>query len=111
MDKELIGLRIENTLKHIDLAMSNLENISKDAFEKDSMLSRAVSFSIVQIGEQLNRLETIFGKEHPEIKWSMARSMRNVLVHDYVEVDLNRVYDTVKNDLPILKNQLSQLLA
>lgn len=110
MGKTVDQLRIENAIKHIDLAMDNLKDIGPEEFEKNSLVSRAVSFSVVQIGEMLNRLKEKIGDKHPEIEWALAKGMRNVLVHDYVEVDLERVYDTVKNDLPRLKEQLQALL-
>lgn len=110
MDKELLQLRIENALKHINFSIDQLENISIEEFENDSVLSRAISFSLVQIGEQLARLQEFLGKNHPEIEWSLAKSMRNFLVHDYIDVDLTRVYKTVKINLPPLKQQLEQLL-
>ena len=110
MGKTVNQLRIENAIKHIDYAINDIKNVELSQFEKYSLVARSVSFSVVQIGEMLTRLKEKIGDDHPEIEWDLARGMRNVLVHEYVEVDLERVYDTVKNDLPRLKVQLQSLL-
>ncbi len=110
MDQELMKSRVRITIGHIDEVMDDLKDVSIEEFNQRNMLARATSFSIVQIGEQLKRLEEIFGKEHPEIPWKKANAMRNMIVHEYVKINLDRVYDTVKNDLPGLKENLMTLL-
>lgn len=59
-------------------------------------------FSIVQIGEQMSKLENILKDKYPEIPWEYAKGMRNFIVHDYDNVDSKLVYNTIKNDLPKL---------
>lgn len=110
MDEELMKLRVKNAIKNIDYAINDLADVKKEDFVDGSLLSRAVSFSLMQIGEQIARIKEKYGDLFPEIEWNKAKSLRNMLVHDYVEVDLDRVYDTVKNDLPRLKEQLQSML-
>lgn len=43
---------------------------------------------------------------HPELPWSSMIAMRNRLIHGYFDVDLDIVWQTVKDDLPLLKSQL-----
>ena len=49
-------------------------------------------------------------KEHSDIKWKEMKGLRNRIVHDYDGVNIKIVWDTMKVDLPILKEQLSKLL-
>ena len=47
----------------------------------------------------------------PEIPWDVMYGMRNRVIHDYFEVDLEVVWQTIQRDLPILRPQIEQLLA
>ena len=104
MDKDVKKLRIQNAIKHIDLVLKDTENISLEEFKGSDLLCRADAFSVAQIGEQLKRLQDFYGESHPEIPWSKANHMRNIIVHEYQKVDFVDVYMTIKNDLPELKN-------
>ena len=110
MDAELRRLRLKFALEQIDQAISDLEEVSYDDFKESQLLGKATSFSIVQIGEQLHRLRDFYEKDHPEIEWDKSNGMRNLIVHDYMNVRFDRVYTTVKEDLPKLKEQLMKLL-
>lgn len=110
MDKELRQLRVKNAIKHIDLVLKDTENVSLESFRNSDLLCRADAFSVAQIGEQLQRLKDFYGESHPEIPWNKANHMRNIIVHEYHNVDFVDVYMTIKNDLPGLKEQLQALL-
>lgn len=51
-----------------------------------------------------------FQKENPEIPWSKMARMRDLLIHAYQRVDLGEVWDTVKNDVPILIDAVEPLV-
>jgi uncharacterized protein with HEPN domain len=48
---------------------------------------------------------------NPDIPWRQMIGMRNVVVHDYADVDLTLVWKTVRDDLPGLVQRLTRLLA
>lgn len=110
MDKDLRKLRIECAIKHINEVLKDTKDVSLEEFRESDLLCRADTFSIALIGEQLKRLQEFYGESHPEIAWSKANHMRNIIVHEYNRVDFADVYMTIKNDLPVLKNQLESLL-
>ena len=109
MDKELISLRIDEILKHIDFASIDLKDLELKDFNGNSLIARATAFSLEQICEHVSKLRKIFETSHPEIPWDKIYDMRIVLAHMYVTVDCEIVYKTVKNDLPSLKRQLLDL--
>jgi uncharacterized protein with HEPN domain len=49
-------------------------------------------------------------EQHPEIDWRTIAAFRNVVVHDYLGVDLDRIWDIVEDDLPTLKKRIGAIL-
>lgn len=111
MDQKLIDLRLKNAIKHIDLVLEDTKSVSLEEFKKSDLLCRADAFSLAQIGEQLKRLQEFFEKDHPEIPWHKANALRNMVVHDYHQVNFEDVYLTIQNDILPLREQLIKLLA
>ena len=110
MDKELVRLRIDEIIKHIDFATSDLESVELKDFGANSLLARGTVFSLEQICEHIFKLRKTFESQYPLIDWDGIYDMRIVLAHMYVSVDTRIVYETVKNDLPTLKSQLLQIV-
>ena len=103
MDKELVILRIDSLLEHIDLVLNDTKGLSINQLEESSLLLRATCFSIAQIGEIMNQLEKALSVKYDKLPWVGARRMRNVIVHDYNGTDVEQVYKTIHDDLPDLK--------
>jgi uncharacterized protein with HEPN domain len=59
--------------------------------------------------EATKKLSDKFTESHPEIPWQDMAGMRDKLIHDYLDVDLEVVWSTVINDLPLLKEKISNL--
>lgn len=81
----------------------DIEQLSKNDILLDSML-----FRMIQISENAKNLTEDYKNSNSDIPWSAMSGLRNRIVHDYGNVDLNVVFDTLKNDIPelfdILKN-------
>ena len=58
------------------------------------------------IGEAVTQLSDEFRSQYPDLPWRAIAAMRNALVHAYFRVDLDEVWNVVKNDLPSLKARL-----
>ena len=110
MDSKIL-LRINTLLKIIEEVVSDLENVSFTDFEKSSLLQRATSFSISQVGETMTKIEASLGEKYKELPWKDARRMRNYIVHDYADVDIEEVFNTAKYDLPPLKEAFEKIKA
>lgn len=101
--------RIDSFLKLINRALEKIKGVSLDDFINNRNLQDSVSFSILQIGERMNKLEELLHDKYPDLPWKEARDMRNIIVHDYEGVDFKKVYLTATNDLPILKTKFLQI--
>jgi uncharacterized protein with HEPN domain len=96
----------------LDAAMEIQEFVSEmdfTAFEHDIKTIRAVELNFIIIGEAVNGIPDEVQDDHPEIPWHFMRAMRNRLVHVYFQVDPKLVWDTIRNDLPVLIQSLSNL--
>ena len=81
-----------------------------EEFRANRMIQLAVLKAIEIVGEAAYRVSGTFTKEHADIPWRAVIGMRNRLVHDYAGIDLDRVWQTVHNDIPELIGQLERLV-
>jgi uncharacterized protein with HEPN domain len=81
------------------------------AFTQDEMLQVWVLHHLQIIGEAARALSPDFLQRHPDRVWGQATGMRNILVHHYFEIELDRVWNVVENDLPLLKDKVEKILA
>ena len=63
------------------------------------------------VGEVARALPESVRARAPEVPWAKIIGMRHILVHDYFGIDTDIVWDVVERDLPVLKQQLEDLLA
>lgn len=80
-------------------------------FEQDSMRVEACVFNLMQIGELAKvSLTDDFKAEIKTIPWKQLYGMRNRIVHGYAGVDMRIVWDTIHDDLPLLKSEIESYL-
>lgn len=91
--------KIKQDLEFISKHMANvdIEELNDNEILLDSML-----FRMIQISENARRLTDEYRRMRGNIPWSALYGLRNRIVHDYGSVDLNIVYETLKNDIPAL---------
>lgn len=92
--------------KDIEFVLKHTDEISLKGLEDNEILTDSVLFRLSQITENLGKLSDEFKNNHSNIPWNFIRGMRNRIIHDYGGVDLEKIYDTVKNDLPVLLKEL-----
>ena len=84
------------------LAVSYVEGVSEAAFLEDTQLQDAVIRRLEIVGEAARRVSAATRHSLPEVPWMEVVGMRNLVIHEYDDVDLNIVWDTVRNHLPPL---------
>ncbi|MFH1890881.1 MAG: DUF86 domain-containing protein [Candidatus Kuenenbacteria bacterium] len=107
MKDDLIYL--SHILEAVDKIEKYLKNVDYEFFLKSTIVIDAVTRNFEIIGEAANNISDEFKEKHPEFSWFDMSNMRNKLIHEYFGVDLNIVWDTCKNDLPKLKEQLQKI--
>lgn len=105
-DQVYIGHMIDTANKAIGFVAGR----SREDFDHDEQLRLAVTHLLQVIGEAARRVSLDFRAAHPEIPWKAIVGMRSKVVHDYLNVDEDVVWDTIKNDLAPLVVELEKLL-
>ncbi|MCZ7358265.1 MAG: DUF86 domain-containing protein [Candidatus Methanoperedens sp.] len=101
-------------LRHILDAISRIEEYTIDLDYDDFMDNNLVQDGVVRqieiVGEATKRVSTEMREKYPDIPWRKMAGMRDKLVHDYLGVDLDAVWDTVRKDIPELKKEIKILV-
>ena len=84
--------------------------MTKAMFLESSLVQDAVIRNLQTLAESTQRLSAKAKESRPEIDWRKIAGFRNVLVHDYLGVDLDRIWTIIRNDLPVLRNAVDQML-
>ncbi len=74
-----------------------------NVFKDDKIYVHACTMCILQVGELCKHLSDDFRQINTEIPWGSIKAMRNIFAHNYGKLDLEDAWDTVKYDIPILK--------
>ncbi|CAM2183528.1 DUF86 domain-containing protein [Paraburkholderia sacchari] len=110
-------LRLPEYLQHILDAIGRIDRyttgMDKQAFESDELVRDAVIRNIEIVGEasyNIRKHHSDFANAHADLPWGGAYGMRNALAHGYYAVDLDVVWNTLRNDLPALARDVQKLL-
>lgn len=92
-------------------ALSYAADQSRADLDTQTMLARALVRCIEIIGEAASRISQPTRDRCDELPWREMVAMRNWLIHAYFDIDHDKVWSTVTQDLPPLPEQLNKLLA
>ena len=99
-------------LRHIVDSIAHIEDFLRgktiDQMKDDVMCYHAVVYNIMIIGEAANMLTKDFRDNHLRIPWRQIIDMRNVLVHDYIHISKEMLWETITHDIPELKTHIAR---
>jgi uncharacterized protein with HEPN domain len=108
MERDLQSLL--DILQSAQIATNYLAGRSRDELETDLQLQDAIVRRLLIIGEASRRVSETTRQTLSTIPWSAINGMRNRLVHEYDEIDLDIVWSTVVNSLPALIEELEKVV-
>lgn len=105
---------LQHILDAIDRAIAHAAHVTTpDAFKGNVLVQDGIVRNIEVIGEAAVKIQQVapdLVASRPEIPWKDMRTMRNKIIHDYFDVDLDIVWNTVQQDLPKLAEQIKDVL-
>jgi len=100
-------------LSNIQESIDRIEEYTqsgKEVFMQTKMIQDAVIRNFEIIGEATKRLSPDLRSKYADIPWQQMAGLRDVLIHDYLKVNLNLVWQIIEQNLPELKQKVTEIL-
>jgi len=88
-----------------------VQSLTRNGFDADEDVQLALAHLLQTIGEAARLVSDATRQQTPLIPWHQITGMRHRIVHDYLNIDLNIVWDTSTHSIPPLIAQLEAALA
>lgn len=103
-------LYVKDMDRFAERALSYGSGLDRAQFETNHLLQDAIIRNLELIGEAATRIPEDVRLAHPDIPWRQIIAMRNQLIHAYLGIDLDVVWDVVQVELPLLIQQLKAVI-
>ena len=102
---------LRDILEAIDKIERYTENMNFEDFSNNELIQDGVIRNLEIIGEAVKNLPDDIKKDYPEVEWRKIAGLRDILIHAYFGVDLEVIWDIVKNKVPELKEMVRKILS
>ena len=103
-------VRVQDILDAIASVQRLTAGMTFTEFADDEAIAKAILYNFIIIGEASANVPTEVQSRYADIPWRLMSDMRNVMAHEYFQVNLRLTWGTVQNNLPMLVPQLQSLL-
>ncbi len=110
-NRKNIKLFLNDILESIQKIENYTHGMTYDQFVKDEKTKDAVVRNLEIIGEAIKNVPSDVREKHSGIKWKGITGMRDKLIHEYFGVSFPIVWETIRNDLIIIKNEVKKIFA
>jgi len=93
---------IRKIKKDLEFIVAHMREINLEELNANEVLLDSMMFRMIQLSKNAKRLSDEYKQQRVNVPWNALYGLRNRIVHDYGNVDLNVVYETLKNDIPEL---------
>lgn len=100
---------IKKIVTDLAFIIEHTKDLTQEELEGNEILVDSVMFRLIQVAENSDKLTDTFKQAFSSIPWRAMKGLRNRIVHEYGNVDLSVVYDTVKEDIPDLLQKLNEI--
>lgn len=91
---------IQRIRKDLEFMVVHMRNVDIEDLNADEVLLDSMLFRMIQVSENAKKLSDEYKEINCDVPWRALSGFRNRIVHDYGNVDLDIVYETLKNDIP-----------
>jgi len=109
IDKDIFRLgHVRDCIEKVEYIARMLH--TQENFETKWIEQDAVIRNLEVIGEAVANISDELKLNYPDVEWKKIKGMRNLVIHQYFGVELNEIWSTVINDIPILKKQIHEII-
>jgi uncharacterized protein with HEPN domain len=109
MKKQDDALHLSHILKATRRIVAYTENIGQADFDLDFKTQDAVVRQLEVVGEAVKRISPEFRAAHPQLPWRGMAGMRDMLIHQYDEIDFDIVWKTATESIPAVLVELERI--
>lgn len=102
--------RIQDILQSVSGIQQRIAGKSLPEIQRDETLTKAILYDFMVIGEAARNIPAEIQSRYPTIPWRVMGDMRNIVAHEYFQIDIETIWETIQQDLPSLLPQLQTLL-
>jgi len=118
-DKKLVLDILRQTVNAIDTILQRFENVDKVSYFTDSPYGMekldSICMLLIAIGESLKNIDKVTSgtllAAYPEINWKGAKAMRDIISHQYFNVDAEVIFNVCDKDIENLKGALQKMVS
>ncbi len=101
---------LHHILDEANFLINESDFLTEGDFIQDEKSKRAFARSIEIIGEASKQIPVEVKEAYPDVEWKAMARMRDRLIHHYFGVDYGLVWDTIQENIPLLKEQVTQII-
>ena len=101
---------IHHMLDHAVEALEMTRGRSRSDLDTDRMLNLSLVRLMEVVGEASRRVPQDFRNRYPNVPWRETSDLRNRLIHAYDEVDFDTLWEVIRDEVPLLIEQLEAIL-
>ena len=101
---------LRDMLAYAEIAEELLGDMDLETFSSDTRTTLAVVRALEIIGEAARNIPVESRRRHPDVPWAKVVAMRNIVIHGYFGVDLEVIWKTIREDLPLLRDAVARML-
>ena len=107
--------KIQDCLNKIQLRFKSVNTVS-DLTDSPAGMEHLdlLCMPLIVIGELVKKIDKVtdksFLKKYPDIPWGEIKGMRNIVVHDYFNIDAEEIFNTCKEDIPSLSETINVII-
>lgn len=99
----------DKLVEDVDFVIEHMADQTLESLQADAVLLDSMMFRLIQISESAHNLSEEFKNSNENIPWIAIYGLRNRIVHDYGNVDLSIIFNTLKNDVKDVKNLIKSI--
>ncbi len=108
-DQQKINLYLEDILGFCRKIERYIKDLTRELFEKEEVVVDAVLRNLELLGEASRKLPEDFKTKHSEIPWKKVIGLRNIVIHEYAEIDFDIIWEIITKNIPETKRSIEKI--